>query len=293
MKIFTSIKSLSHFEKLIDKVDGIVIGNNSFSTLLSHSFIVEEIIEMIEKSLQLNKEVVFNISSMQTNSSMILLEKFISNFLNYNVMYLYSDLGVYNLLKKYNKETKGIYDPSTMITNSMDMNFYLSKGMKACSLSLEIPIKDIKEINSKKLGNIWYKVFGYHQMFHSKRKLISTYQKFINLDKVINNENSYLIEETRNEKYPIIENEHGTVLFREYIISMIKECEIIKELDYLYLDSNLIEEEIFNKVLDIYLLALNNKLSVSDALNEMDKLNLYIKDGFMYQDTVYQKEELK
>lgn len=293
MKIFASVKSFTHFENIVNSVDGIVIGNNNYSSLLSASFEVEDLIKIISKSTELNKEVVINISSMQTNSSMILLEDFIKNFVNFDVLYMYSDLGVYNLLKKYNIHNKGIYDPSTMITNSMDMNFYLSKGMEACSLSLEIPLKDIKSLNDKKIGKLWYKVFGYHQMFHSKRKLISTYGKFLNKKIEINNENSYLIEETRNQKYPIIENDHGTILLRNYIVSMLKEVDRIKEIDYLYLDSNLIDEEVFNKVLEIYIDVLHNTIELEDGLNKIADLKLNIEDGFMYQDTVYQKEELK
>lgn len=292
MKMFASIKSFSHFKAIENYIDGVVVSNHRFSPVHNKSFEIEEILEIIKYANEKNISVVLDITMMLTNKDMSELEVFIKNFINTNLLFLYSDLGVYTLLKKYYIENRGIYDPKTMITNSYDLNLYLSCNMFACSLSLEIPLSDVLKINDLKNGNIWYKVFGKHQMFHSKRKLISTYSKFLSKDITINNDNSYLVEETRDDKYPIVENEHGTILYRSYVFSALKEIDVIKKLDYLFLDSQLLDENIFNESLKIYYDVLNGNMKLDNGLIRLNELN-HILDGFMYEDTVYVKPEVQ
>lgn len=292
MRIFASIKSFSHFKAIERYVDGIVFGNKIYSPVHTTSFEIEEMKEIIDYANKLNKESIIDITSMFCNKQMEELEKFILNFKDLGVGYIYSDLGVYELLKKHSIENRGIYDPKTLITNSYDLNLYLSCNMKACSLSLEIPLNDIKIINSKKNGAIWYKVFGYHQMFHSKRKLIDTYKEFLGVDFEIDNDNSYLNEEIRDDFYHIVQNEHGTLLYRPYVFSALKEVKIIKELDYLFLDSIFLEESLFNQAIEIYYNTLNEKMPLDIAISKLNEL-FHIEDGFMYEDTVYVKPEVK
>lgn len=292
MKMLASIKSFSHFKAILNYVDGVVFSNKKFSPVNTNSFEVEEMKEIIEFANLNNKEAIIDVTCMLTNNLMDELNSFIMNFKDLNVSYIYSDIGVYTLLKKLGIENRGIYDPKTLITNSYDLNLYLEDNMKACSLSLEIPLKDIKEINSKKKGAVWYKAFGYHQMFYSKRHLISTYSKFLNKDININNDNSYLKEETRGETYPIVENEHGTLLYRSYVVSTLSELEILKSLDYIFLDSVLMEENVFNESVEIYYNTLNGNMSLDSALIRLNELH-HIEDGFMYEDTVYIKPEVQ
>lgn len=292
MKMLASIKSFSHFKAIENYIDGVVISNQEFSPVLNDSFLVEEMITIIKYANEKNKEVVIDITSMFTNDIMDKLLVFVKNFINYNCLFLYSDIGVFTLLKELGVENRGIYDPKTMITNSYDLNLYLSCNMKACSISEEIPLSDVKLINSKKNGAIWYKAFGYHQMFHSKRKLISTYFEFIGADKKIDNQNSFLKEETRDDKYHIVENSHGTLLYRSYVISTLKEIDIIKEIDYLFLDSIFIEESLFNEAVKIYYNTLKGNMNLDNALIKLNEM-FHIEDGFMYEDTVYVKPEVK
>lgn len=291
MRIISQIKSFSHFKEIISYVDGITLNYKEFS-LYDISFDYEEMIDIISYANKFNKEVFINLSVMFDNALINKLDLFINKIKDLNVYFIYFDIGVYNVLKKYNLEKKGVYDPKTLITNSKDFNLYSSLGIYALSLSLEMPLSDALKINSEKEGKIWYKVFGYHQMFYSRRKLISTYALYKNKDININTTNSYLKEETRDECYPILENEFGTVLFRPYVISMLKEKDNIKKFDYLYLDSYLIDEELYNEILKSYYLCLNDKLDLNESINLIDcKLN--IKDGFLYEDTVYVKPEVK
>ncbi|MGL4949945.1 MAG: U32 family peptidase, partial [Anaeroplasmataceae bacterium] len=209
------------------------------------------------------------------------------------VNFIYSDIGVHTLLKKHNMEFKGVYDPVTTITNSKEFGFFIKNYMKACSISLEITMNDIEKIVNTNPSKAWCKVFGYQQMFYSRRKLLSLYKEHSNIDAILSNANTYLKEETRDEYYHAVENEHGTVLFRNYIISFLKEKEILKNVGYIFLDSLFLEETDFIIIVKTYLKYLNGLITLEKAIEAIDNLELQIEEGFMYEDSVYQKENTR
>ena len=288
--IIASIKSFSHFKEIEKLIDGIII-SSSFSISINDKPTDEEMREIIKYANDINKLAIIDISSLMTNEEIKLVDKFINNYKDLNVSFIYTDIGVYNVLKKYSIEQRGIYDPKTLITNSYDMNYYLADNIMAIGLSNEIPAKKIKEIDSKKKGKTLLKIFGYHQMFYSKRHLISTYLKYKNMDNKLNMNNTYLKEETRGEEYHIDENSHGTVIYRSYVMSYMKCLDDILGVDYLVFDSSFINNEDFKKALQIYNDVINGSLDKNIASLNLKEI-FDIEDGFMLEDTVYVKEEM-
>jgi hypothetical protein len=117
---------------------------------------------------------------------------------------------------------------------------------------------------------------------------IYQFAKKENLD--IKRDNMYLIEEKRKDKYPLLETNLGTYIYRSYQLSLIKH---IKELNlkYAYFESRFIEFDTYLKVLKIYNKYLNDEINLDEAVNYISTLELNIEDGFTYKDSVYQKEE--
>lgn len=293
MKLISSVSSLAQYNQIKDKINGIVIGNDNYAIRLAHSFYNDELFSLAKKALADGKEVIIFLNIMATNDDLEMIKGYIKYLMILNVKYLVQDLGVLQLFKEMNLIDRVIYDPSTMVTNYEDLKFYLALGINACSISLEIPVKDALLMQKKVVGGTFYKVFGYHTMFHSKRKLISTYKDFIAGDFNINNSNSYLKEEKREYLYHITEDNKGTNLFRPYVISMLKEIKHLTKMEYLYLDNIFIDDETFNVVAQIFHEAIFEEADINELLKRFALLNLKTEDGFMYQDTVYLKEELK
>ncbi len=283
------IKSFSHFKGIADLVDGAIV-STSFS-ISNNKYQDENLVDIINYSNKLNKEIFIDISSLMTNDELVDLDNFIYIYKDYNVNFIYTDIGVYEILKKYHIENRGIYDPKTLVTNSYDMNLYLSLNMLGIGLSNEIPASDIKVLNENKKGKTLLKVFGYHQMFYSKRHLLSTYFKFIGENYVVNRDNTFLKEETRGEEYHIDENKHGSVIYRSYVMSYLKEIDDIKDTDYLVLDAAFMDEDKFNEALKIYKDVLDGNMNKDIAILKLSEL-FDIEDGFLYNDTVYVKEEI-
>ncbi len=289
--IIASIKSFSHFMEISDLVDGVLV-NTIYSISVNPIPNDEEIDKIIEYANKNRKECILDISSIMYNDEVEMATSFIKKYRDKNVSFLYTDIGIHTILYNMGIENRGIYDPKTLVTNSYDMNLYLSDGMKAVGLSNEITLDDTKTLISKKEGKVWLKVFGYHQMFYSRRKLISVYYKYKGIGDKISREESYLKEETRDDMYHIDENKHGTVIYRSYVLSYLRDLDKIIGADYMYLDSSFISSEDFNLVLKVYKKTIDGDMYLDDALDYLNEMFL-IEDGFMYNDTVYKKEELK
>ena len=213
--------------------------------------------------------------------------KIINKYKNEDVLFYIADLGALNLFIKNNIVNKVIYNPETMITNYLDMNEYYSLGVNACGISNEITINDLNKI-SEVNNNIYYQVFGRRLMFYSRRKLISLYGKKNNIEYPKNN--TYLRESTRTDYFPIIENENGTLIYRSYNISLLSYLDSLN-IKYAYIESFDMDMNIFEKVNEIFYDVIHNNISLMNAKIKLNELNIKIEDGFIYKDSVYQKEE--
>lgn len=289
MQLIATLNSLEHKEEILSLVDGIVVYSSDFSSFKKLGLTKDEIIKLIQST---DKKVIIDVSFMLENKEIDSVTAYLKAFIPYNCDFLCSDLGIVQILSELKMESRAIYDPNTLITNSYDLGFYLKYAGSAI-ISEEITLNDqIKMINMYP-NNVTKRLFGYHLMFHSKRYLISMYFKFLNKDYCIDNDNSYLIEQTRHDKYHIVESKRGTGLFRPYILDNILELSDLNDLKYGIIDSLFINDDIYIKILNIYRLALDGKITPLAAKSLINELNLTIEDGFKYEDTIYQKELIK
>lgn len=215
---------------------------------------------------------------------------FIEKYKNQNVLFYVSDIGLMEYAKENNISSLFIYNPETMITNGLDLNLYNNLlNPNAIAMSLEITINDFLHATKSFDGNLFYQVFGRRLMFYSNRRLISLYEDK-NKTKYPHND-LYLRESTRNDLFPILENEYGTQIYRGYLICYLKYLNSLnlkyEFIETLYMDTNTMIE-----VLKIFK-AYKSSNDLSNSLEKLKSLNLNINDGFSINDSVYQKEELK
>ena len=215
------------------------------------------------------------------------VSEIINKYKNEDLLFYIADLGALNLFIKNKIESKVIYNPETMITNFLDMNEYYSLGVNACGISNEITISDLNKISDIN-NNIYYQVFGRRLMFYSRRKLISLYGKKNNTE--YPKSNTYLRESTREDYFPIIENENGTLIYRSYNISLLSYLDSLN-IKYAYIESFDMDMNIFKEVNELFYDVIHNNISLMNAKIKLNELNIKIEDGFIYKDSVYQKEE--
>ena len=210
---------------------------------------------------------------------------------NSEIYFYAADISVCSIALDLGIQNRVIFNPETMITNSYDLDIYKSFGFDALAMSLEITLDDlIKSYNDTK-APLFYLGFGHRMMFYSKRRLITLYGNKNGTR--YEGDKLYLKESTREDMLPIIENNNGTMIYRSYLISLMDNIDRLSFLKYFYCDSLYLDSQSYLKALEAYYAVAHNEIAKEEGLKIIKGLNLDIEDGFTYQDSVYQKEELK
>lgn len=271
MKIVCKLSNLNILKDIVNYADAVMLDDN------------DDIINNIKMIENNNLIPIYNLANMICPFDLDIYKEKINSVINTNTLFYITDLGLAKYIKDLGYINRVIYDPITMITNSLDAKEYYSYGFNAVGLSNEITLKDIKKISSN--VESFLQVFGYRIMMNSRRKLISLYKEKIN--KQFENKNIIIKEDTRDEYYPLIEDDKGVRIYRPYLISLLNEFNDLN-LKYAYLDNFNIDDDTYKKILKLFKESLNDKEA---AILKLNNLNLNIKDGFSYKDSIYMKEE--
>ena len=289
MKIISSLKKLDMLNKINPYVDGVVLGCK-FSSYCDCQYSLEKINEIYQIASKNNKKVYVLLNFIMHENDINEVENFIKS-INEDIYFIFQDLGILNLLMKLNRNNYGIYNPLTMITNYRDLVEYEVYSLDAISLSNEIPLKDV-ELCSHYSKNVFYLGFGYHPMYQTYRYLLSLYKEHSGLE--FTNENLYLQEATRvDDRCPVIENEYGTVVFRNGVVSNLEKIEMLKDVKYLFIDGIFLDEDVIIEAIKIYHQVINNLISKEEGLRKIESLNLTINNQFMENDSVYNPKEFE
>lgn len=277
--IITEIKSLNNIQEY--NVD-VMLLPTVFSTI--SNFVVEfDQLYLFEKY-----QIALKIDKIITEYELKQLDNYIKESLNYNISYyMFTDMSVYYLLKKYNIENKAVYFSKTINCSSLDIIQYNNMGIK-CLVSTELTIDDMIKISN--LENNFIYSYGYFNMFYSKRKLLSLYKEYSKLDYIPNNKQYFLEEETRKEHYPIYENNNGTFIFSSYIYLLFKEIDLLNKNNCFYVDSTFIEEEDLIEIINIYKKGFNEQFN-DGLLNLLKNINNNTGTSFLYVTPEILKED--
>lgn len=293
MRIAVTPFEIKNIEKLaISGADIFILGNDEFASRLVNSFDLAEIEEaskIIEKN---QKELYVSVNVIAHNDKLEDIKKYLEflNTLNLSGI-IFGDLGVYMIAKRLGIESKLIYNPETLNTSYYDPLFWKRKGIKGITISKEITLDDMEEISSKSEIEISIIGHGHLNMFHSRRPLIENYFKYTkdDFDKYINNRNLTIVEEIRNEEYPIFQDKHGTHIFREKSLESFQEIiKLNKFLDVFIIDSIFKDDEYLHDVLKKYKNIINTN-NVEEAKEYTKKYENDHDSGFLYKKTVYDK----
>ena len=293
MKFLCTIPNVDAFHKIKHLCDGVVITNKKFSSRYETSFSFDEILQIVKRCNTARMETYLLVDNIISDEDIPALRELIETFKDTNLYYVFGDLAVYQILKEFNITKRGVYNPSTLITNYVDFLFWKEFKIRGLFPTLEIPLTDIDIIGKNKKLKLFYKGFGMNVMFHSKRKLLSTYKEHKNImyDFVGSNDLT-LIEETRKEAYKIIENEHGTHIYQPGIHNILPAIDSASDgLDYLFLDGTFLDWDKYVMAVEIY----------KDALLDMDRLNYYnmkleklfdnLTYNFLLEDSIFRKSD--
>lgn len=291
MKLAVTPIGVDGIQKLSESgADIFLLGNNTFANRLVYSFSTLEMKDANDLIKSLNKEVYVIVNMIVHNSYIKSLQEFLDFIKELDVDgIIFGDLAVYQLAKNIGIQSKLVYNPETLNTNYYDPVFWSILGIKGLTVSKEITLEDIKIISKDKTFEISLVGHGHLNMFHSRRPLIENFFKYTNkeYEEYVNNRNLRVVEEMRDESYPIFQDNHGTHIFRAKSLESFKEINTLNDsLDVFIIDGIFKDNLYLENTLKHYRGILNS------TVNPYEISKLYEGDhdsGFLYKKTVYDK----
>ena len=284
MLFLLEVSSLKQIKENIDRVDGFIMGYESFTSFCANKFSFAE----IEEATTISKNIYINLNEMLHNSLQDDFIKVITKLASLCVHFIVQDFGAALLIKDIIGLDKVIFNPVTLITNEMDASVYNKLGFEGIICSSEITCEDVKTISLKN-HNIGCVGFGYHPMYQSYRHIIDLYTENLKID-VKNKESLFLKEWTRDKKYHVLDTESGSVIFRPYVISLFKEFSLLSNIKFFIINTIFIDDDQVNLICELVSDLKNNKIDASIVEKKLEE-TFTIEDGFIYEDSIYNPEE--
>lgn len=294
MKIAVTPFQVVDIPSLAEKgADIFIIGNDQFANRLVHSFSTIEIAEANKIVKSLGKEMYINMNLIMHNDQISKVDDFLQFIKPLDVDgIVFSDLGIYMIAKRLGMQDMLIYNPETLNTSTFDPTYWTKKGIKGVTISREVTLDDITEIAEHREIEISLIGHGHLNMFHSRRPLIENFFKFTKeeYDAYIENRNLHLVEEIRNEKYPIFQDAHGTHIFREKALESFQEIHRLKtSLDVFIIDGIFKNNQYLEEVVKDYVEILNSSQPAPLSKQISEQYQTDHDSGFLYKKTVYDK----
>lgn len=269
--------------------DGFIIHSKEFSCYNGDTFKIDELKENLFKIKELGKIAILNIDRIIMEEDVESLIEYLDQVNDLFDLYLYSDMAIFGYFNNLGLKNKLIYMPKTLVASKYELSRYYELGVDVI-LANELSFDEIKEISEN--YNISLEVFGYHQMFYSKRNLISLYKEYFKIDEELKNKKLTLNEEIREELYPIYESDNGTFIYTDYIYCCFKELLEIKEkLNIIKVNGIFMEEEKYQKVVNIYNSLLKENNDVDRMYQELENICPNISKGFLLNKSVLLKKD--
>ena len=289
MKKIATLRNIQEIDKLKQLgISSILIGEHSFSSSLDQLFDINQIVDIIKYSHDVNIEVIVGLNRLYYDEDLQGLKQLIIKLNELKVDFIeYSDPCVFVICKQLGCIDKLIYNPDALMCNDLDIQTYLDLNINSVVISKEITFDEIKYITSKIKDNLQLHVFGNIRMSYTKRKLLSNYLSYI--DKQVDIKNRYditLIESTRDGIMPIIEDDYSTSIYSDFVVCAIKEIKEIKKMNIqsIRFDGIFINKEIYYDVIDMFNKVLDEQIDEIKAYEMLcDKYKeLNINDGYLY-----------
>lgn len=290
MEILVTLRDINNIGKLTTACDGFIVGSLFTS---GYHFTIDELCKVRQHCFEHNIKCYVTIENFINEQEKPQLIKYLELLKNINVDGIYyHDLGVYEVAKSMYIENKLIYDGQTIVCNSLDVAFYMSKGINGVVLSRELTLEEINQIVKNNKHHCDLFIFGHQRLSYSKRKFIKNYLNEINTTyDYEGKETLTLIEEKRDYRLPIIEDENGTKIYADYVFEMYNEISQLRSyINRGIVDSLFIDSEVLVNVLRDYRRITEENSSFLLESIKLKHPNNY-STGYLYQKTNITKDE--
>jgi putative protease len=301
--IFTAVWEI---ESLLQAgATAVMVGEQRYGLRLAGEFKREDIVEAVNIAHQHNAKVYVAMNGLFHNDKIAELNEYILFLKEASVdAIVFGDPAVLMAVRETAPEMKMHWSTETTGTNWYSCNYWGRKGAKRAVLARELSMDSIIDIKEKAEVEIEVQVHGMTCMFQSKRSLLGNYFEY--QGKVMEIENRkvekdmFLLDNERNNKYPIFEDENGTHIMSPNDMCIIDELSemIDAEVDVFKIDGVLKSPQYILEVTKKYRQAIdlcvddreeyeNIKDDLLEEIESLQPINRPLDTGFFFKETVY------
>lgn len=305
-EILVTPTSVKDIELLAEAgADAVMIGEERYGLRLAGEFNREDLQAAIELAHKNNLKAYVAVNAIFHNEKIEELKdyiKFVSDSKADAIVF--GDPAVLMIVREVAPEMKLHWSTETLATNYYTCNYWGRKGAQRSVLARELNMDAIVEIKENAEVEIEIQVHGMTSMFQSKRLLIGNYYEFQGKSMKIENRSGqdqmYLHDKERDNKYPIFEDENGTHIMSPNDICIIDELEELIDagIDSFKIEGLLKSSEYIVEVTKKYRKAIDLCAETRDQYEKIkDQLvadieaiqppNRPLDTGFFYKETVY------
>lgn len=298
--------AVSEIESLLKAgATAIMVGEQRYGLRLAGEFKREDIVEAVNIAHQHDAKVYVAMNGLFHNDKIAELNEYILFLKEASVdAIVFGDPAVLMAVRETAPEMKMHWSTETTGTNWYSCNYWGRKGAKRAVLARELSMDSIIDIKEKAEVEIEVQVHGMTCMFQSKRSLLGNYFEY--QGKVMEIENRkvekdmFLLDNERNNKYPIFEDENGTHIMSPNDMCIIDELSemIDAEVDVFKIDGVLKSPQYILEVTKKYRQAIdlciddreeyeNVKDDLLEEIESLQPINRPLDTGFFFKETVY------
>ena len=249
-------------QALIDAgVDRIYVGEKDYGLRLPQTLSYDEINRIAQLVHAAGKELTVAVNALMHQSMMDSIKPFLDFLKEIQADYItVGDAGVFYVLKRDGYPFKTIYDASTMVTSSRQINFWGKQaGASEAVLAREIPSAELFVMAENLQIPAEVLVYGASIIHHSKRPLLQNYYNFIKTEDSVTKDRDLFLAEPGdpNSHYSVYEDKHGTHIFSNNDLNMMtKLSELVEHgFDHWKLDGVYCPGENFVKITEYFVKA--------------------------------------
>ncbi|WP_228307440.1 peptidase U32 family protein [Priestia sp. J2] len=298
--------AVSEIESLLQAgATAIMVGEQRYGLRLAGEFKREDIVEAVNIAHQHDAKVYVAMNGLFHNDKIAELNEYILFLKEASVdAIVFGDPAVLMAVRETAPEMEMHWSTETTGTNWYSCNYWGRKGAKRAVLARELSMDSIIDIKEKAEVEIEVQVHGMTCMFQSKRSLLGNYFEY--QGKVMEIENRkvekdmFLLDNERNNKYPIFEDENGTHIMSPNDMCIIDELSemIDAEVDVFKIDGVLKSPQYILEVTKKYRQAIdlcvddreeyeNVKDDLLEEIESLQPINRPLDTGFFFKETVY------
>lgn len=301
IEITATVESFDQAEELLKSgVDRLCFGEETFGLRLPASFSRAEQEQLVKLAHKYGKKAVAVVNGIMHPERMTLLPEYLDFLAGIDVDEVVAgDAGVIYLLRQSYPTLPFIYDGETLVTNSRQINFWGKRGAVGAVLAREVPFDEMEKIAEHLEIPVETLVYGATCIHQSKRPLLDNYYQYVDLNERGDKNRALFLAEPQDSSshYSIYEDSHGTHVFANNDVNLIKELPRLLEHDYHIwkLDGLFTPGEAFVEIVRVFLEAKvlleegswseEAAQGLAERIRQLHPKNRGLDTGFFYVDS--------